>query len=147
MAGVGDSFDWQCTTAGAKHFNDANGMMANVDGAEPRRVTDGLSKTLLVAEVLGAGEGQYLSHFWSNWNIIDTRDGINGPFTIVGGQWDDTNRNGMRNTGAASMHPGGAHFVLGDGSVHFLNEDIFPGTLEEITTRASQEDVGDTGPR
>ena len=127
MAGVADSRDWQCTTAGGKHFDDSNGFFGNVKGTEIRRVKDGMSKTIMVAEVLGAGPGTHLGHFWSNWNIIDTRDGINGPFTIVGGQWNDTNRNGIRNTGAASLHPGGAHFAMGDGRVEFLSEDVSRG--------------------
>lgn len=139
MAGVADSLEWQCSAAGGKHFHASNGFFGNVEGAETRRIVDGLSKTIVLAEVLGAGQDSHLGHFWSNWNIIDTRDGINGPFTITGGQWDDTGKHGMRNTGAASRHPGGANFAMGDGHVEFLAETISPEVFEQMTTRDSQE--------
>jgi prepilin-type processing-associated H-X9-DG protein len=41
--------------------------------------------------------------------------------------------------GFKSMHPGGAQFVLADGSVHFINESIDHDTYRALATRA----VGD----
>jgi len=43
--------------------------------------------------------------------------------------------------GFSSFHPGGCHFVLADGSVHFISESIDSRTLAAITTRAGEEVV------
>jgi len=42
-----------------------------------------------------------------------------------------------------SAHPGGAHFLLGDGSVRFLSEDIDLALLARICTRNDGQVVGD----
>ena len=44
--------------------------------------------------------------------------------------------------GFRSQHPGGAHFVFGDGSVKFLKESIDLATYRALGTRAGQEVVG-----
>lgn len=117
-------------------------------GCSLTKITDGSSHTLLVGEVAGGGQGTITSgpfagsgvgygHWWSGWNILDTYDGINGPFTIPGGgTWP-----GFRMTGFASFHPGGCHFVLCDSSVQFLSEDIAQSVLIALTTRASSDVV------
>lgn len=42
---------------------------------------------------------------------------------------------------AASLHPGGAHFVMGDGSVHFVAETIDKTSLYRLTVMADGEVV------
>jgi prepilin-type N-terminal cleavage/methylation domain-containing protein len=117
-------------------------------GCALKKVTDGSSHTLMVGEVAGGGEanitdGQFAGkglgygHWWIGWNILDTKDGINGPFTIPGGgPWP-----GFRSGGFSSYHPGGCHFVMCDASVHFLSEDIAQNVLEALTTRANADIV------
>ena len=51
-----------------------------------------------------------------------------------GGQW-------WRTCGFKSRHPGGANFVTGDGSVHFLSESIDYRLFNELGTRAGGEVV------
>jgi prepilin-type N-terminal cleavage/methylation domain-containing protein/prepilin-type processing-associated H-X9-DG protein len=137
MVGVADSRDWTCNNVLAKHFRAADGIMANYEGARVKDISDGTSNTLMIGEAMGAGSGTNRSHFWSQWNILDTRDGINGPFTVLGGQWNESLAGGgMRNTGFSSYHPGGCHFLKADGSVGFLSEDIDPSVLCVRTTRS-----------
>jgi prepilin-type processing-associated H-X9-DG protein len=140
MVGVSDSRDWTCNNVLAKHFRVADGIMANYVGARVKDITDGTSNTLMIGEVTGAGPDSFRSHFWSQWNVLDTRDGINGPFTVLGGQWNESLAGGgMRNTGFSSYHPGGCQFMHADGSVAFLSEDIAPEVLCIRTTRAGGE--------
>jgi prepilin-type processing-associated H-X9-DG protein len=41
--------------------------------------------------------------------------------------------------GFKSLHPGGAHFVMVDGSVHFANEGIDHNVYRGLATRAGGE--------
>jgi len=45
--------------------------------------------------------------------------------------------------GPSSMHEGGAHHLLGDGSVHFLSESLDVNLYDALTTRAGGEIVGE----
>lgn len=42
-----------------------------------------------------------------------------------------------------SFHPGGANFLFGDGSVHFLSSGINPVTYQALCTIAGREIIGD----
>jgi prepilin-type N-terminal cleavage/methylation domain-containing protein/prepilin-type processing-associated H-X9-DG protein len=135
MVGVADSTSWACTggsSMGATEWpkNDADGMMYHRTAVKPGDVTDGLSNTLLVGEVVAGLEGTYSGYFWPSWNVLHTRNGINAmrPESFT---W-------LQAVGSfGSYHPGGCHFVFADGSAHFLSENIHPATLAALTTRAS----------
>jgi prepilin-type processing-associated H-X9-DG protein len=47
--------------------------------------------------------------------------------------------NGGAEEAAGSFHPGGAHFLMGDGSVQFLSENMDMTTYRAISTRAGGE--------
>ena len=68
------------------------------------------------------------------------RDGINGPNTVPGGKYPPGHC-GFYDAGFASFHPGGCNFVLADGSVHFLSQNISQNVLVGLTTRAGGEVV------
>ena len=84
-------------------------------------VRDGLSNTIMNGETL-PGQCIFISAFADNFNVSPTTIPIN---TMVsdrgqGDLWWET-------SGFKSLHPGGANFAMGDGSVHFFNESIdFP---------------------
>jgi type II secretory pathway pseudopilin PulG len=86
-------------------------------------VRDGQSSTLMLGEVRGE-----LNYYMSQISVIgpafNTGNRINSVFidaanTALG------HNNGLPNRiGAASHHPGGAGFCMGDGAVRFLTDDI-----------------------
>ena len=91
----------------------------------------------------------YMQHMWIAHCIQDTADGINGPGSVPGGRdeaadpidGDGWSRHDeMRDEiGFFSFHPGGCHFVLVDGSVHFFVEEIDQAILAALSTREGEE--------
>ncbi|MCG8587263.1 MAG: DUF1559 domain-containing protein [Pirellulales bacterium] len=142
MAGIADSDDWLCDTLWPKQLSSADGVMAERDGCPISAIRDGASNTLIVGEVTGGGPGSYLGHMWPVMNMTDTRDGINGPFTLPGGEYlasTSTIIRGVRATGPSSYHRTGCWFAMADGSVQFLSENIAAQVLSDLTTRAGGE--------
>lgn len=134
MAGVSDSSEWTCDGTWGKQLAVADGVMAERHGCRIAQISDGTSNTLAIGEITGKGRGTYAGHFWPTWNLLGTRDGVNGPFTVPGGvpaAW------GFRTTGFSSFHPGGCNFTFADGSVHFLTKSISSNALRALTTRAA----------
>lgn len=95
-------------------------------------VTDGLSNTIFFGEVMS----QCSAHVRVGWSHSNNGNGLIGTLIPINyNSCDDTNSNGCRrycnwNTelGFRSKHPGGALFLLGDGSVRF-----FPQTIDHWT--------------
>jgi prepilin-type processing-associated H-X9-DG protein len=95
---------------------------------KPSQITDGLSKTIFVGEV----RVPCSVHAQSGWAYTNNGNGY--CTTLIAINYDSCsdsapnacNRPCTWNTdvGFKSAHPGGAQFLFGDGSVHFLNEAI-----------------------
>ncbi|QDT98685.1 DUF1559 domain-containing protein [Gimesia aquarii] len=106
-----------------------------------RDITDGSSNTLAFAETVGNKLGSHQLFTWGAFGGggIGVRSGINTNFpSLSGWSW-----NGDDFTGPASHHTGGCHFLMGDGAVRFISENIDLGTLQDLTTRAGGEVVGE----
>jgi type II secretory pathway pseudopilin PulG len=135
--GVADSTSWACTdsgTLGAHEWpkNDADGMMYHLSNINTKNVTDGTSHTLMVGEVVNGLEDTYSGFFWSSWNILHTRNGINAmkPYNFT---W-------LQAVGSfGSYHRGGCHLAFADGSSHFVSELVHPAVLAALTTRAGED--------
>lgn len=115
-------------------------MFGENSSCRPASVTDGLSNTLMVGETtLNVYNGRTTSWGYRGWVMtgVDVEtNGINdwsytGQPSIPGrlGSWG---RSG-------SLHTGGAHFTMGDGTVRFVSENI---NLALLTSLAK---IGDNG--
>ncbi|MEX2309853.1 MAG: DUF1559 domain-containing protein, partial [Pirellulales bacterium] len=118
----------------------------------PRRlvhVTDGSSKTIAIGEVrvadgvnrpLDPGDKAYplwvgnpeISSDW--YSILRTA----GPTSVMN---NISSTNSLRRRSFGSQHPGGAHFVLCDSSVHFIIEDIDVDVYEDLGDRKDGDTV------
>lgn len=135
MAGVSDSRNWWCDDSGShspRQFPQTNGIFGNLRTCRVSDIRDGLSNTLMLAEVTGGGPGTQLGNAWVTMPLIDTLSGINGPQSLPGGRTTEFSYNEI---GASSYHPGGCNGALADGSVHFLSQNIAASILEAMATR------------
>ncbi|RIK82207.1 MAG: hypothetical protein DCC67_07485 [Planctomycetota bacterium] len=102
-------------------------------------VTDGVSNTFLIGEGVVSQDFHSAAFFadgdWGTCSLplnffvegVDTQ-------TLKVQLWYKTR-------GFKSLHPGGAQFVMGDGSVHFIQESIDTLTYRGLSTRAGGETV------
>ncbi len=110
-----------------------NGILFPLDrGERPiaiSSITDGTSNTIAIAEAIAITEDNY--GFWSC-----------GAHCLSHDEGSINNRRGSLDE-IASLHPGGAHAVFADGSVHFLSESLTLEIVAALCTRNSQEVVSD----
>ncbi len=104
-------------------------------------VRDGLSNTIMAGETLPAHtiwNGVFNPNFPVAThsipiNMMISDNGLHGGWDSGAGQiW-------ARSSGYKSLHPGGANFLMGDGSVHFLSESISHQLFCALGTRAGGE--------
>ena len=100
------------------------------------RSRDGLSNTIMVGETMPR-TCVFVSAFAANFNISPT----NVPINTANPSSDPTGWNWWLSSGFKSMHPGGANFAMGDGSVMFFSETIDFKLYNNLGTRAGGEIV------
>jgi hypothetical protein len=107
-------------------------------------VPDGTSTTLMAGEILPTTIKQ-AKNGWYSYNggasHAATLVPINYPQVNVPCKQPYSAHNSHFNWGYRSRHVGGAQFVLCDGSVHFLNEDIDPAVFQYLGCRNDQQAV------
>lgn len=117
-----------------------NGAFLYVEKVRPHQVTDGLSDTYFVGEVV-------LAHTWESSNtwtyalwhadcLRTTANHLNAP---PGSGHVQQRRNGA----FGSQHPGGALFAYGDGHVAFVSDAVVPEVYQASSTIAGGEVVGE----
>ena len=144
MGGVADTVNhWEDPC----QFETTNGdgMLFNQNSVRMCDVKDGTSQTLFVGEVTGDEPGSPRGWYWVYVVLKSTAYGINGPGTIPGDgvfrRIDIDCRNGF-----SSYHPpGGCNFVLVDGSVRYVVQDVDQVVLTAMATRAGADETGDRG--
>jgi prepilin-type N-terminal cleavage/methylation domain-containing protein len=122
---------------------DCNGLIwrnSSLRNIQLRKIADGTSKTFMVGESVVSQDYHSAAFFadgdWATCGIPinhfvlpDTKDVI---YSWPG--WAEAR-------GFKSLHPGGAHFIMADGSVHFVNETIDGAIYRGLSTRNGSEDA------
>jgi len=136
-----------------------SGLWARLNwAANVRDATDGLSNTIAFGEVIPSCS----DHHWNGWlhynTLTATTAPINYPVIDIGAPgWDQGSamiegrpatgcnhwQNWQTSLGFKSMHEGGAHFLLGDGSVRFISENIDYITYQKLGCRRDGQAIGD----
>jgi prepilin-type N-terminal cleavage/methylation domain-containing protein/prepilin-type processing-associated H-X9-DG protein len=144
---------------------DGNGAFSRSRVYKQADFKDGLSSTLMVGETsrFVINHPHTYTNSWSRFAVWGTSIAnvslanvlassvpkINAPILVPdaspgAGPLDwaaDPNALKMGQYGFRSLHPGGANFLLGDGSVRYLKDTINPGTYRSLSTRALREVV------
>tara|TARA_R110002095_G_C4239429_1_gene238803 strand:- start:404 stop:1273 length:870 start_codon:yes stop_codon:yes gene_type:complete len=107
-----------------------NGIFYGLSSVRFRDITDGTTNQLAIGERAATkiGNVDYVGSVWAGmilWNyyfnnVWITEASANGQI------------NGNANRGWSSVHAGGVHFALADGSVRFVNENIDGTTWENL---------------
>ena len=104
-------------------------------GIKFRQITDGLSSTFLVGETVSSDcgfNGAFVNNFCVtstaiSLNILESDKGLNTTPALT------------RACGFKSQHPGGAHFLIADASVHFISDAIDYRLYNDLGTRDGGE--------
>lgn len=145
--------------AGTSYLTEPDGMFPgrNHEKIKPtlfRDVTDGLSNTIMCGEfnyrledylwsghssscasnAAYQGTPRWGSHRWGGGYSGVAMGDTSGDFNVN----LDANRSTWR-----SDHVGGAHFLLGDGAVRFVSENIDAELLDALATKSGGEVIGD----
>lgn len=114
-----------------------------------RRITDGLSKTMFVGEVLEA-HTKYNQNIWTiGMRVRDSLRMTENPLNTPPNSQDATalfEFDGSSalyfNAAFGSEHPSGGNFVYGDGHVEFIAEDIDDELYQSGSTINCQDGIG-----
>jgi prepilin-type N-terminal cleavage/methylation domain-containing protein len=116
------------------------------------QINDGTSNTIAMGEIRPNCGDHHLGRWWNGnglWTAttapinFDTCPGAQNPGNASAtGQNCHDYRNWMTSQGFKSLHPGGAQFVLCDGSTQFLPETIDYLTYQRLGDRRDGQPVG-----
>jgi len=119
---------------------EGNGAFKDINTSTTlKEITDGASNTLFVGE-------RPTDDYWGWWPVGTGIDGLGLLDFVL--DCSEGLRDGEQGDSAHlyhfwSQHPGGAHFLMCDGSVHFLSYSINHPTFLALGTRAGGEVVGE----
>jgi prepilin-type N-terminal cleavage/methylation domain-containing protein/prepilin-type processing-associated H-X9-DG protein len=133
-----------------------NGILYPFSKTRFANVTDGLSNTFLGSEVLVVKDStlhDLRGRYWNTWQGNVLFSTLFPPNTSVGDRSNyciDAPRRPCQGLTATSVvqsvrsnHPSGANFMMGDGSVRFVSNNINLLTYQALGTRQEGESLGD----
>jgi prepilin-type N-terminal cleavage/methylation domain-containing protein len=121
-----------------KHYNNGTFMYRTL--LRPEDVSDGLSNTLFLGEVIAADTDQSANCWVVGARHLHSMRSTDNPLNTMPGEGVVVNLYGYKANGAfASRHWGGGFFAFGDGHVLFIAEVIDLKTYRALSTRAGQE--------
>jgi prepilin-type N-terminal cleavage/methylation domain-containing protein/prepilin-type processing-associated H-X9-DG protein len=126
VEGPGHDVDSNNSDASQWLRTDSLGVMLYEVPVTRREITDGLSKTVSIAEASGRRISQETE--WANGHNVFAQEAstpINGPLVQI--------------NEIGSPHPGGASLSFCDGHVEFVNESIEQRALNAMLTKAGAE--------
>lgn len=104
-----------------------------------RKISDGTSKTFMVGECV-VSQDYHSAAFFADGTWATCGIPLN-YFTLPDDEKNVKTDHWQQARGFKSLHPGGAQFVMADGSVHFVVENIDFTVYQGLSTR----DVGEAG--
>ena len=112
-----------------------------------RHISDGLSNVIFFGET----RPQCSNHVNAGWFVSNNGQGLTGTLIPINyDSCDNASTDGCRRPcnwvtelGFKSRHPGGAHFLLGDGSLKFLSDAIDFTLYQRIGAKADGRAVGE----
>ena len=120
--------DLMCSAAGTGMFWPNSGVSLKDD------VSDGTSTTLMLGERDGS---IHLAGNWAGTSYDENDpDACLDPQFVVDALVDSRPINGRDERCFSSRHPGGAHFLMADGAVKFVNEKCSTTILRRLANRA-----------
>ncbi len=155
---TGESIEVARTSyAGVHHSKEApinsdnNGIFVLNQAISAHDVTDGLSHTLMVGEkIYGGHELGWVSGSRAtlcntgsppNQIIYDIREEAGPVGANMLSEWEPEDPEAT--VGFVGFHTGGVQFVLGDGSVRFISENVNPKTFSNLGNRHDGELIGE----
>ncbi|MDB5343454.1 MAG: xcpT 37 [Schlesneria sp.] len=146
-----------CSSYGGNTFGTGSGALSSVSNSQQisgisarggatfrfADVTDGLSNTIFMGEVR-AECSDHAQNGWANTNMnwFGTAAPINFN-TCTGGSGCNSINEWNTSMGFKSRHVGGAHFLLGDGSIRFISENVDYNTYQKLGDRRDGQVVGE----
>lgn len=160
--GLNSTTTWN--SAGSAYFSD-RGLISSVNYKKMSECVDGLSNTLLVGEISekvkdsagiyqevrpngSASEGAWFKGNYGGFKgnlMFSTLVVMHTPNASVAGQTGVVKGGSWSSYNApfASAHTGGAHVLIGDGTVRFISNNIYLDTLKYLAARDDGMVVGE----
>ncbi|PQO41914.1 DUF1559 domain-containing protein [Blastopirellula marina] len=146
-----------CDIAQGSCVNGGNGMFSANSSVKLRDVTDGTTNTVMVGEIAfgpnGAKDasGNAISYLGAVWIGVTTSGAKSNVATFQTLRGIDANGNtersyvinGTNSRSFSSHHPGGAQFVLSDGSARFYSATIDQLMINRISARNDGQVIED----